>query len=433
MLWLPTKQTRKAYARIKRLRRRRRIARGLLFLFVFFGLTAASAPSTEALLVQVNDITDTYQFDFVDWESTTIASEIGRRINPPPLPPDEAGQRALVYQYIEQEQHIDQLKAELNRIYAGSNNPEVEAAPLEEELAAASAAQATIKSQIEIILSRQVTEILYEEGFRVFPPVAFRLVDPPTNLVLSPRDRIINEDSVQLETGLDNKTRFDIEAAIDRRGDVSSYITDVGGLGSYPTMVLKHPHLIWLVEVIAHEWAHNYFLTFPTNLGWGYQTYPKLTTINETTADIMGKEIMHKVITRFYPEWVDQLPSLDDDGQPALAQPSEFHLAMRRIRLEVDRLLKAGKIEEAEAFMEIERQKLVAQGHNLRKLNQAYFAFHGSYALNPASVDPIGPQLRQLRVGSPTLKDFVDRVVWLNSYEDYIRWLDEAGIENADQ
>jgi len=433
MLWLPTKQTRKVYARIKRLRRRRRIARVLLLLFVLFGLTTASAPSMQALLVQVDDITDHYRFDFVNWESMAVASEIGRRIISPPLPPDEAGQRTLVYQYIEQEQRLRQLRDELNRIYAKSNNPEPEAGPLEEDLATVRAAQAEIKPQVEIILSQQVTDILHEEGFRVFPPVAFRLVDPPTNLVLSPRDKIINEYSVQLEPGLDNKTRFDIEAAIDRRSDVSSYITDVGGLGSYPTMVLKHPYLIWLVEVIAHEWSHNYFLTFPTNLGWGYQTYPKLTTINETTADIMGQELSRKVIIRFYPEWIDQLPPLDHQGQPAPAQPSEFDLTMRAIRLEVDRLLQAGKIEEAEAFMEKERQKLVEKGHNLRKLNQAYFAFHGSYALGPGSVDPIGPQLRQLRAGSPTLKDFVNRVVWLNSYDDYLQWLDEAGIGNAPQ
>jgi hypothetical protein len=295
--------------------------------------------------------------------------------------------------------------------------------------------QSEIKPQVEAILTRQVSEILYEEGFtlgnQVFPPVAFRLVDPPTSLILSPRDKIINQYSVQLKPGLDVVTRFDVEAAIDQRGDVASYITDIGGLGSYPTMVLKHPHLIWLIEVIAHEWTHNYFLTFPTNLGWGYQTYPQLTTINETAADIIGEEIARQVIVRFYPEQMGQLPPLDDHGQPTPAQPSEFHLTMRRIRLEVDRLLATGQIEEAEVFMETERQKLVEKGHNLRKLNQAYFAFHGSYALSPSSVDPIGAQMRRLRAASPSLKDFANQVAWLNSYNHYLDWLQQAGIENV--
>jgi hypothetical protein len=435
VLWTPTQQTRKAQARINRLRRRRRIARSLLFLFVFFGITAASTPSTQALLVQVNDITAAYRFDFVNWESKAVTNEIGRRIVPPSLPLTEAERRNMIYQFIQYEEYIRDIEGKLNGVYAHNNGPEQEIITLEEELAATRLAQVKIKPQVEIILSQQVEEVLRQEGFaigrQVFPPVAFRLVDPPTNLILSPRDKIVNQHSVQLEPGLDYKTRFEIEAAIDQHGDVSSYITNVGGLGSYPTMVLKHPHLIWLVEVIAHEWAHNYFLTVPTNLGWGYQTYPELTTINETTADIIGKEIAHKIITRFYPEWINELQPLDNYGLPISDEPSEFHLAMRKIRLEVDQLLTAGKIEEAEAFMELERQKLVARGHNLRKLNQAYFAFHGSYALSPGSVDPIGPQLHQLRASSTSLKDFVDKVVWLNNFDDYLQWLDEAGIQNT--
>ena len=79
--------------------------------------------------------------------------------------------------------------------------------------------------------------------------------------------------------------------------------------------------------------------------------------------------------------------------------------------------------------MEVERLKLVEKGYNLRKLNQAYFAFHGSYALSPASIDPIGPQLRQLRAASPSLKAFLDRVGWLNSFQDYQGWLQEAGVQ----
>ncbi len=434
MLWLPTKQTRKAIARAKRLRRRRRIARCLLFLFVLFGLTTAAAPSSQALLVQVNNITTVHQFDFVDWMSTAIVAEIGRRVSSPALPPSESEQRALVHQYLDHEQKIREIKSELNQLYAAGSDTAEQVALLEQALADEQRAQGQIKPQVERILSQQVETILREEAFtvfgnQVFPPVAFRLVEPPTNLVISPRDKIINQHSVQLETGLDTSTRFALEEAIDRRGDVSSYITNVGGLGSYPTMVLKSPNFIWLVEVIAHEWAHNYFLTFPANLGWGYQTYPKLTTINETAADIIGQEVGRKVITRFYPEWADQLPPLDDDNQLAPAQPSEFHLAMRDIRREVDRLLAEGNIEAAEAFMETERQKLVEKGYTLRKLNQAYFAFHGSYALSPGSVDPIGPQMRQLRAKSPSLKEFANRVAWLNSYNDYLQWLAEADIE----
>jgi len=232
-----------------------------------------------------------------------------------------------------------------------------------------------------------------------------------------------------LQPGLDNNIRFEIENSLEQRGDISSYVTNIGGLGSYPTMVINTPDLIALIEITAHEWTHNYLFTFPTNVAWGYQTYPHLTTINETTATLVGQELARKVVTRFYPDWVDRLPPVDNTGVPVPREPSEFDQAMRRIRLHVDQLLAEGKIEEAEAYMEEERLKLVEQGYNLRRLNQAYFAFHGSYAFGPASVDPTGQQLRQLRTASPSLKDFLDTVAWLNNYDDFLAWLDEVGVK----
>ncbi len=85
---------------------------------------------------------------------------------------------------------------------------------------------------------------------------------------------------------------------------------------------------------------------------------------------------------------------------------------MRETRIRVDELLAQEKIEEAEAYMEERRQEFVAQGHFIRKLNQAYFAFYGAYADEPgaAGEDPIGPAVRELRARSPDLRTFVARV-----------------------
>ena len=56
--------------------------------------------------------------------------------------------------------------------------------------------------------------------------------------------------------------------------------------------------------------------------------------------------------------------------------------------------------------MEARRQELVKQGYAIRKLNQAYFAFHGSYAVGTGATDPIGGKLRALRAaGSASLPD----------------------------
>jgi len=438
MLWLPDRKTLKALARQKRRRRRRRIARVLLFLFLLFGLGTASVPPSTHLLTQVQTATTPYQFDFIDWESQVIAGEIGRRIWPPALPPTPVDQRKMVDQYLALEEEIRHLEDQIDQLYAAAADPQnlpAQATTLQQQLAQLNHQQAQMAPQVETILSKQVESVLHKEGFtlanQVFPPVAFRLIDPPTALILSPRDRIENRHFVGLQPNLGHTLRFELETTIDRRGDVSSYVTDVGGLGSYPTMVIKTPNLVALIDIVAHEWTHNYLFTFPTNMAWGYQTYPRLTTINETTATLVGKEISRKVIQRYYPDWADRLPPVDDSGLPVPRQPSEVDQAMRRIRLKVDQLLANGHIEAAEAYMEQERLKLVEKGYHLRKLNQAYFAFHGSYAFGPASVDPTGQELRQLRAASGSLKSFLDGVGWLNSYGDYLACLNRAGLKQA--
>ncbi|MCK9518417.1 MAG: hypothetical protein M0R74_05220, partial [Dehalococcoidia bacterium] len=58
--------------------------------------------------------------------------------------------------------------------------------------------------------------------------------------------------------------------------------------------------------------------------------------------------------------------------------------------------LAAGKIDEAERLMEERRQFLAEHGITIRKINQAYFAFYGTYADTPASSDPVGPKIERV-------------------------------------
>jgi hypothetical protein len=81
---------------------------------------------------------------------------------------------------------------------------------------------------------------------------------------------------------------------------------------------------------------------------------------------------------------------------------------MRALRLEVDALLAEGRVEDAERLMEERRQEFVGNGYYIRRINQAYFAFHGSYADTPASSDPIGPKMAALRLRSRSLKEFLE-------------------------
>jgi hypothetical protein len=66
---------------------------------------------------------------------------------------------------------------------------------------------------------------------------------------------------------------------------------------------------------------------------------------------------------------------------------------------------------------------MVAESYTLRRLNQAYFAFHGSYATDPASVDPIGTWMRQLRAQSGSLKGFLEQTAQMRSLDDLLHAL----------
>jgi len=154
-----------------------------------------------------------------------------------------------------------------------------------------------------------------------------------------------------------------------------------------------------------------------------YLADPQMRTMNETVASLVGQEIGPLVIARYYPELVPPTLAVT----PATAEPEppafDFSAEMAATRATVDRLLAAGKIDAAEAYMEQRRQVFVAHGYAIRKLNQAYFAFYGGYAAEPggaAGTDPIGPLLRGLRAASPSLGAFLRDVGGVTSYDDLL-------------
>ncbi|MFZ6020497.1 MAG: hypothetical protein ACOYXO_12890, partial [Chloroflexota bacterium] len=201
----------------------------------------------------------------------------------------------------------------------------------------------------------------------------------------------------------------------------SALVVPVGGVGTYPTMVMSTTDLNWLAEVIAHEWIHNTLTLRP--LGALYYASPEMRTINETTASIAGKEIGAILIERFYPEKVPPAAAQPPPARPE--QPQEppvfdFRAEMRETRVTVDALLAEGKIEEAEEYMEQRRRIFWENGYRIRRLNQAYFAFYGAYADQPggaAGEDPVPAAVRALRAQSPSLAAFINRIAWVTSYE----------------
>jgi hypothetical protein len=71
--------------------------------------------------------------------------------------------------------------------------------------------------------------------------------------------------------------------------------------------------------------------------------------------------------------------------------------------------------------MEQMREYLARNGYYIRKLNQAYFAFYGTYSDTPGSVSPIGGYLKELRQGSHSLGDFIKTASGISSYEELLK------------
>ena len=111
-----------------------------------------------------------------------------------------------------------------------------------------------------------------------------------------------------------------------------------------------------------------------------------------TVASMAAKEIGAMVYQKHYSRF-DNPSQPDDSG-------FDFNREMRDIRRKVDDHLARGEIELAEDFMREKRQHLAQNGYFIRKLNQAYFAFHGVYADSPTSISPIGVELTKLRAKS---------------------------------
>ena len=286
-----------------------------------------------------------------------------------------------------------------------------------------------VEETIESVLSTAIRESGLSEWERfVFPPVDIRLAGPPVLLLTSPRDRIERQHEVLLEPDISLVVRERLEDRLMAENDVAALSFQVAGLAAYPASVLDIIPLDDTFRASAHEWMHHYMAFRP--LGQKMFTSAEMVTLNETLADMVGREIGDRARERLL-EGVER-PSIPAAPPPApksgLHGRDEhfgFSEEMRETRLRVDELLAEGKVDEAEAYMEERRLYFVENGYPIRRLNQAYFAFHGTYAENAASSSPIAGQLHRFRELSPDLRTFVLRMADISSYSQFLKRLED--------
>ena len=405
-----------------------------LFFYVLVGvlLLTGADPIRTQTLDRARAYTRPLEFDYVSWSLEAAWLKLQTSSLGMPGYLSNEARKQVVFEYLFLTERVIQAEGQLASLYADPAITDKDAATahLRSELGSLHERQAQLAPLSEAILQDQVTATLagldLTAAGQPIPPVLYHSSSVPMGLIVSPRDHIEQLANISLEPGLTIDQQVSLEAQVDSGLDVSSLVVPIGGVGVYPTMVMRTTDLPWLLDTISHEWTHNFLTLRP--LGLLYDATPELRTMNETTASIVGGEVGQMVLQTYYPEltaarlpqaWLAAhqaiLPPVDEEDPPF-----DFRAEMHETRVNTDRLLAEGKVDQAEAYLEARREFFWQNGYPLRKLNQAYFAFYGAYADVPggaAGEDPVGPAVRALRAQSPSLADFVRRISWMTSFE----------------
>lgn len=410
----------------------------VIFLLAIVLLGGSTLPPGDEI-ERVRAFTRAIEFDYVGWTIDAMGIKLGQAALDTEEYLAQEDQRDLVSQYLDLIRRIQDVEGQLNDLYADPNiaNPDEASKDLRQEqqdlIKQRSLIEPLAESVIQSQISSLITELNLDYGGQPIPPLEYHTTPPPAALIVSPRDEIRQIANISIEPGLSVDQQEALEESVADSLDASTLVVGIGGVGVYPTMVMQTTDLNWLTEVVAHEWIHNYLTLRP--LGINFMTSPELRTINETTASIAGKEIGRAVIARYYPELLPPppAPAPENSNQPSQQETPpqfDFRSEMRETRVVTDRLLAEGQIDRAETYMELRRRVFWDHGYHIRKLNQAYFAFHGAYADEPggaAGEDPVGAAVRTLREQSPSLADFLNQISWMWSVEQLNKAVNAGG------
>ena len=313
----------------------------------------------------------------------------------------------------------EERRLENELLTVGESSPE--AASIRQRLEEIHDRLGSIRPIVEQTVEREISDVLVGEGFSsrigaILPPVDTVLSHSPALLVTSPRDRIFRLENTLLRHGIRPDDREVLEQLTLEERDLSAIVVNTGGIGTFPSVVSSGSSLHHALTTVAHEWLHNWFFFHP--LGQHFWDSADMTTLNETAATLGGWEIGDRAYEAMTGIRYDRKPP----SPPAERDPNafDFNTHMRETRQQTEELLSQGRIAEAESYMEERRQELLERGYRIRKINQAYFAFYGSYATSAASVSPIEGQLRGLRQRSETLGEFLNTVAQFSTYEEFL-------------
>ena len=275
-----------------------------VFLAATVLLLTSANPRATTEQDRVRAFTRNIEFDYVSWMANAARLKVQQAsVGVPGYLDREAG-RIVVSDYLQVTQQLMRSEDALNRIYSDASIPDKPAASLhiKQELQWLQERQNQLAPLAEGVLQAQIAHVAADDGLTALgqpiPAVLFHSTAVPDALIVSPRDRIQQSENISIVAGLPVDQQSTLESGVESALDVSALVVPIGGVGVYPTMIMRTTDLNWLTSTIAHEWTHNYLEFRP--LGLLYDKSPELRTMNETTADIVGTEIGGEVMRRFY-------------------------------------------------------------------------------------------------------------------------------------
>ncbi len=391
---------------------------GFMAVLLLAGLVFTSCTTDRNFERSLRSIANPYRLNLWHWEFNALKTSFhnDRAI-------DNGASQVL--EYFATGEQIRALEVQLEQVRAGAPG---DLTALEAILEKLRQQNATLVVTVETVLEKQLKDALREHDIYNpidkylnlklnFPPVNFKLDNPPYLLVVSPRDKIERIQEILFRQTIRVAEMEAVESRIDAL-DVSALVVELGGFAIYPSFVTNRGGLLFTITTAIEEWVHQYLSFKPLGFRYlldlsGISRNYEIATMNETVASMVSDELGTMVYQKYYAK-------NNESSEPGKNKGSgfDFNREMREIRRTVDIYLAQGEIERAEEFMRQKRDYLEQNGYHIRKLNQAYFAFHGTYADSPTSIDPIGVELKELRARSDSLKTFLETAAAMTSRQD---------------
>lgn len=373
----------------------------------------------------VAQATASYERDLVRWEATHFLDKwwhLATRAILPRTPSTASARAEGVTEFFAlaaaQHQRQQALEQAIAAAPSAATAAQASAQTLQEISTARSrqlVLQPGVEQTLESVIAAAADELglARRAGSLRWPPVDFTFEPNGLLLVRSPRHEVRRLPDTLLRADVDLLSQQTLERDVEAGAPgTTALVVRIGGVATYPAQVSPNVDLHDTLILASHEWLHHHL--FFTALGQRWGAGGALTSINETVANIAGEELGDRAYERFTgrpvdrPPWRPPAPFAPAEPEPGVF---DFRREMRGTRLRLDELLALGRTAEAETYLEERRQRFVAEGHALRRLSTAYFAFHGTYGDSPASgASPIEPQLRAVRAGAGSLQEFLRRV-----------------------